>query len=247
MSERYIVGRCFTSRTWHDTGRQREHGDKVRTLLDDNGHCAFQKPGTPEAGSVRPWAEYIASVCGRWIDVPVPIVRLREQNPIVSISCSVGPSIEWSRLRASYTADGVFAIAIDALKSFTGVIVLDLLVRLADEERTSNHSNHIFCLTNSRWYSIDYAPSLWHPAHYGQITYQPELLDAMRANPTPIWTSLALAKAIPDKALDELLSALPELVPGEHSKDSLIETLRNSRDSIDTTVTAWCRDNSITL
>jgi hypothetical protein len=50
---------------------------------------------------------------------------------------------------------------------------------------------------NNSWYSIDYAASLWHPAYYRKVTYQPELLDAMRANPAPISTSLALARAIP--------------------------------------------------
>ena len=243
----YTVGRCLTARIWVDTGEPPKGAEKVLTLRDDTRQRVFQKPGTPSSGSPRPIAEYIASVCGRWLGVKVPTVHLCNSPGPVSLSCSVEPCIPWAELKQK-PHDHLFARAVERLADFAGVVVLDLLVRLADEERCVNHSNHLYSTAEDAWYSIDYAPSLCHSKYFGRITYQDELIAAMRSNPQTIAATLRRAQDIPVASFTLLLDSIPSSFPATTpTKYDLIEQLRGQHAVLADVVSAWCRAKSILL
>jgi hypothetical protein len=242
----YEVESCLSLHEWRDTGELPRGAEKVHVLVDEAGRRAFQKPGEPHQNNPRPVAEYVASVCAHWIGVRVPKVKLADRGGPASLSCSVEPCSDWATI-SQWPPDEMRRIAVDKFSAFTNVVVLDLLVALADEERGLVHSNHVFRTTDHVWYSIDYAPSLGHPKFSGMIVYQDELVTAMREFPSPIRRALVRAQRIPDNALGALSSGIPDSILEPIAKRQLFNSLKKGRDEIGNRIRAWCAANKVAL
>jgi len=127
-----------------------------RFLIDSSGTRVFKKPGSARPGDVRPLREFVASVLGHWLSLPVPRVELLlEETGPVALVREIPNYISFSHLRACGFCRPLQAAGYSTQTSLATVIVLDTWVGVGD--RPDPHSNHLYNVKESIWNSIDYA------------------------------------------------------------------------------------------
>jgi len=243
----------MTADTWVDTGGGTGTACQPRWCANHSGESALRKPGRIAFGSLEAAREVLASWLGRWIGATVPTVELLPvppDGPCCISRAITGPAIPFGQaLRAPMSPATTKAEATAALPKFGACIVLDALIGCCDR---FNEGNIVFASAQKQWYSLDYAFSfnmhqpqgVGDPARaFGDVAlrqvYFPEILAAVRADPSAIRQATAVASGITNQEIDGLVALLPHTHSPTNEAGTMANFLKARRSRIRDIMSGW--------
>ena len=197
---------------------------------------AFRKPESPSVGGLGPIREYIASVIGSWLELPIPRTELDlgASAPIARL-IEVPRALSYAHVMWCGHCEPVRGDALRALDALTGVVVLDALVGVRN--RPTLHGNHVYSLETGTWSSLDYAESFDH--RFDQ-PYQGPFVEAVRRNWENITKhGLPRAATIPESSFRRLLAVPPPEYASEDQREEMLTFMTSRQLQLEDILQVW--------
>jgi hypothetical protein len=149
--------------------------------------------------------------------------------------------LRWGQVMDDETGMPIRGAAIQALESYAGIVVLDILIMARDR---INKRNHLFAMDREEWFSIDYWQSFelagedsflapYREGHRGP------LIDAVRNNPFAIEHTVERVLSLDDDSIDALFTQVGAPFATPMQKSQMSALLKKRRSSIRDLVNDW--------